>query len=120
MSYFYLRVHPASASVTNLSSKLFIPFAQIYGWSDTIPFHVQITGRATILRELLLPPPQSSSLNLVVPIRVYLTRQLSLHVRGRSYHRVIEIGEGVLSMLPQPISYVGFDAHEASIDWSDT
>ncbi|KAF7364904.1 hypothetical protein MVEN_00360900 [Mycena venus] len=45
-------------------------------------------------------------------------RRVSLFVRGEKQHRNISIGEGVLSILPPPISYSeNLNPHEATVDW---
>lgn len=96
-------------------SQLFIPSALIYGLSDTILFHLQISGPTAILRELVRPPPRPKSQD---PVHVYLMRRISLFVRGDRQRRDIEIGQGVLSMLPPPISSMEFNSQNAVLDWA--
>ncbi|KAJ7078660.1 hypothetical protein C8R44DRAFT_825197 [Mycena epipterygia] len=99
----------------NVHSSLFIPSALIYGLSDIILFHLQISGPAAILRELVRPPLRPKSQD---PARVYLMRRISLFVRGDRQQRDIEIGQGLLSMLPPPISSMEFNSQSAVLDWA--
>ncbi|KAJ7451637.1 hypothetical protein FB451DRAFT_1283860 [Mycena latifolia] len=91
---------------------LFVPSVLIYGLADSIPFHIQISGPAALLSGLVRPTSEN-------PLRVHLLRQVSLSVRGESQHRDMHIGEGVLSVLPPPISSVEVTSHnEATLDWA--
>ncbi|KAF7348302.1 hypothetical protein MSAN_01783900 [Mycena sanguinolenta] len=101
----------------NIHCSLFIPSALIYGLSDSIPIHLQISGPATKLMQLVRPPSANSKTQS--PVRVHLMRRISLFVRGERQCRNITIGEGVLSILPPPICYSEkCGPHEASIDWA--
>ncbi|KAJ7867984.1 hypothetical protein B0H13DRAFT_2064882 [Mycena leptocephala] len=96
----------------NVHCSLFIPSALIYGLSDSIPFHLQISGPTTLLLGLIRPSAQSE-------VRVHLMRRISLFVRGERQHHNISIGEGALSVLPPPISYSEeSNLDEATIDWA--
>ncbi|KAJ6584091.1 hypothetical protein DFH09DRAFT_1144252 [Mycena vulgaris] len=98
--------------VKNIHCSLFLPSVLVYGLSDRIPFHVQISGPAAILLGLVRTPLPSQNL-----VRVHLMRRISLFVRGERQHKDIGIGEGVVSGLPPPISSVE-NSHEATIDWA--
>ncbi|KAJ6508378.1 hypothetical protein C8R45DRAFT_441230 [Mycena sanguinolenta] len=101
----------------NIHCSLFIPSALIYGISDSIPFHLQISGPATKLMQLVRPP--SSKFKTQSPVRVHLMRRVSLFVCGERQCRSISFGEGALSILPPPICYSEKSGpHEASIDWA--
>ncbi|KAJ7069524.1 hypothetical protein C8F01DRAFT_1363695 [Mycena amicta] len=122
---------------------LFIPSSQTYALDDTIPFHLQVTGPAAMLRGLVTTPtptPRATSPTPTTsesshsrskspvassspsrPVRVYLLRKINLVIRGDRMHRSITLGEGLLSTLPPPISitesrFVHAHAH-AQIDW---
>ncbi|KAJ7022706.1 hypothetical protein C8F04DRAFT_1272292 [Mycena alexandri] len=82
--------------VNNIHCSLFIPSALIYGVADihTISFTDHWLARDA-------------------------GRTLSFFVRGQKQHRNIDMGEGILSALPPPITYPeesGFS--EAAIDWA--
>nr|GAT49299.1 predicted protein [Mycena chlorophos] len=88
---------------------LFIPSAQTYALQDDIPFHLQITGAASMLRGLVPKRPSSP-----VPVRVHLERQVNISLRGQHITRSVHLGEGSLSTLPPPICSSEADAQ---IDW---
>ncbi|KAF8214890.1 hypothetical protein K438DRAFT_765054 [Mycena galopus ATCC 62051] len=101
----------------NIHCSFFIPSALIYGLSDTIPFHLQITGPAAKLLGLVRTSSVKSKAQ--GPVRVHLMRRVSLFVHGERRHHDTSIGEGVLSVLPPPISYSEkLNPHEASVDWA--
>ncbi|KAF7299714.1 hypothetical protein HMN09_00977100 [Mycena chlorophos] len=88
---------------------LFIPSAQIYALQDAIPFHLQVTGPASMSRGLV---PKRSS--IPVPVRVHLERRVHISLRGQHITRSVHLGEGSLSTLPPPICSSEADAQ---IDW---
>ncbi|KAJ7143504.1 hypothetical protein C8R43DRAFT_567787 [Mycena crocata] len=97
----------------NVHCSLFIPSVLQYALSDSIPFHLQISGPAAMLSGFVRRPTCKT------PVRVHLMRQLALFVRGEGQHRDMNIGNGVLTVLPPPISStVELDEHEAVVDWS--
>ncbi|KAJ7367298.1 hypothetical protein DFH08DRAFT_837071 [Mycena albidolilacea] len=100
----------------NIQCSLFIPSVLIYGLSDSIPFHLQSSGPAAILKGMI--QPLSAESKTQHPVRVHLTRRVSLLVRGERQHRNIDIGEGVLSILPPPCYSELLDPRDASIDWA--
>ena len=112
-----------------------MPSVQIFALSDTIHFHVQLTGPLSSLRHFLPPPtlePVASSTvstkfnkkrNCIPPkptIRVFLLRQITVEVRGQKAWRDRNLGEGKLWPLPPGASSVNsphWDSQEASLDW---
>jgi hypothetical protein len=98
-----------------MSLQLFIPSVQIYGFSDTIPFHLQLSGSVSSLRALAVPTSQqpvksptpssaSSSLTRSIPetvgMRVMLSREIYVEVRGHRTKRTCGLGEGTFRPLP--------------------
>ncbi|KAK7048644.1 hypothetical protein R3P38DRAFT_2870614 [Favolaschia claudopus] len=110
----------------NIDCNLFIPSALTYGLSDSIPFHLQISGPAPILTELVRRPSPSGKAtkqqdNLNHPVCVHLMRRVSLLVHGESQDRDTCMGEGVLSFLPPPIAYSEkCNPQDAAVDWEGT
>ncbi|KAJ7625267.1 hypothetical protein DFH06DRAFT_1058642, partial [Mycena polygramma] len=97
---------------------LFVPSALVYGLPDSIPFHLQISGPAGLLLGLVRPSVQSA---IQKQVRVHLVRRVSLVVCGETKHLNLDIGEGVLSGLPPPISHSErSNSYEATIDWAGT
>lgn len=108
---------PLRSSTLNLAwPQLFIPSVLIYGLSDSIPFHLQSSGPAAILKGMIQPLFAESKTQH--PVRVHITRRVSLLVRGERQHRNIDIGEGVLSILPPPCYSELLDPRDASVDWA--
>ena len=97
------------------STQIFIPSIQTFAISDTIPFHLQLTGSIVSLRELL---PTSSPLLLPcddsqndtgkendillppVTIQVTISRQIMIEVNGRRKARSFILSEGKLWPVP--------------------
>ncbi|KAJ7791226.1 hypothetical protein B0H14DRAFT_2936568 [Mycena olivaceomarginata] len=103
-------------TLKNIQCSLFIPSVLIYGLSDSIPFHLQSSGPAAILKGMIQPLFAESKTQH--PVRVHITRRVSLLVRGERQHRNIDIGEGVLSILPPPCYSELLDPRDASVDWA--
>ncbi|KAJ7352247.1 hypothetical protein DFH08DRAFT_775109 [Mycena albidolilacea] len=97
----------SSSTLSPIQCQAFIPSARVFGLSDTIPLHLQISGCLSSLRELI-PPPSSRSNDEHSPIRVYLTRMVTFEYRGKSTWRIHRIGEGYFSPLPPTVN---FDCH---------
>ncbi|KAJ2917041.1 hypothetical protein MD484_g3397, partial [Candolleomyces efflorescens] len=109
-----------SPSQSPLNCHLFIPAGRVYGLKDTIPFHLQISGRISTLRELfssteltrvssaeshLTSTSSLPSFNHTPPtIRVFLMRQVTVEIRGQKSWRNIVAGEGTLSSVPPSMS----------------
>jgi len=124
-----------NSNIEPIHCHLFVPSVQIFALSDTIHFHVQLTGPLSSLRHFLPPPtlePVASSTvstkfnkkrNCIPPkptIRVFLLRQITVEVRGQKAWRDRNLGEGKLWPLPPGASSVNsphWDSQEASLDW---
>ncbi|KAG2009995.1 hypothetical protein CC2G_012856 [Coprinopsis cinerea AmutBmut pab1-1] len=131
-----------SSSLDPLPVHLFIPAGRVYGLQDTIPFHLQISGPVSSLKELFMSPSgaldrvlssdsrttasstQSNSKETKSPIRVYLMRQVTVEVRGEKAFRNTVIGEGSLTAVPPLMSScwsaTSSDCAEEHLDWEGT
>ncbi|TFK70937.1 hypothetical protein BDN72DRAFT_818177 [Pluteus cervinus] len=98
-----------NSKTTPIEAHLFLPSGRVYSLEDTIPFHIQLTGAVSSLRELLgtcTSPSSPSSLpsqlapRLRCALRVYLLRQVCLESRGRRSWRNITMGEGEVHPVP--------------------
>ncbi|KAJ7867983.1 hypothetical protein B0H13DRAFT_2064880 [Mycena leptocephala] len=96
-----------SSTLSPIQCQAFIPSVKVFGLSDIIPLHVQLSGPVSSLRELVLPPNQSSSEieHSYSPVRVYLTRMVSFEYRGKATWRVQRIGEGHSRPLPPVVNF---------------
>ncbi|KAJ7486173.1 hypothetical protein B0H11DRAFT_1141732 [Mycena galericulata] len=95
------------------SVQLYIPSALVYGLADRIPFHIQIIGPPAALRRLVHPTATTQN-----SVRVHLVRRVYFFMRENGHRRDIDIGEGVLSVLPPPISSLDQDSDQAAVDWA--
>ncbi|KAJ7133428.1 hypothetical protein C8R44DRAFT_611706 [Mycena epipterygia] len=99
-----------SSNLEPIQCQAFIPSVKVFGLADTIPLHLQISGRIFSLQEFVLPSsavcddvdPTKS------PVRVFLMRVITVECHGKTTSRVMRIGEGRFRPLP-PI--VKFDCH---------
>ncbi|KAJ3522242.1 hypothetical protein NMY22_g11974 [Coprinellus aureogranulatus] len=107
-----------ASSLTPLDVQTFIPAGRVYGIKDTIPFHLQLSGRVSSLRQLFASCTNldrvtsadshrtaSSSLSIKDSesdpiIRVYLMRQITVELRGQKAWRNVVLGEGTLTSVP--------------------
>ncbi|KAH8823809.1 hypothetical protein DL96DRAFT_1468914 [Flagelloscypha sp. PMI_526] len=123
---------PAQLEPTDNSKPVhfFIPTAKIYALSDTIPFHIQLTGAVSHLSEFL--PPSYTEPYLNAPpkkkrgrpahdvgeptIKVELIRQIVADIRGIRTFKNLRIGHGQLLPLPQARALPCNDC-EIALDW---
>ncbi|KAJ7091988.1 hypothetical protein B0H15DRAFT_834928 [Mycena belliarum] len=106
-----LTVGPDSLA-SDIYCDLFVPSIGVFGVTETVPFHLQLSGSIRSLRELLLRsravPDQS--------IRVYLLRQI---VAAEAKIRTV-LGEGSLLPLPPDIDglpNVSLSKYEEAVSW---
>ncbi|KAJ7145701.1 hypothetical protein C8R44DRAFT_655621 [Mycena epipterygia] len=92
---------------------LFLPMAEIFGLDDTIPFHVQLTGSVSSLREFLPESGDTASPGKTT-ISGTLVRQIIVDINGRRASRSFVVGHAKLASSPPGAAA---DAHEASLDW---
>ncbi|KAJ6611447.1 hypothetical protein B0H10DRAFT_368594 [Mycena sp. CBHHK59/15] len=127
----------SSSTLAPIQGQMFIPSVRVFGLSDTIPLHVQLSGPVSSLRELIPPPTQNhdaattvnyfNSLHLKPAVRVYMNRMVSFEYRGKLVWRVSRIGEGRALPLPPVMDYdCDFrdtnacgrcDSHVEDLDW---
>ncbi|KIK69761.1 hypothetical protein GYMLUDRAFT_34152 [Collybiopsis luxurians FD-317 M1] len=100
---------------------LFIPSVKVFALSETIPFHVQLTGELSSLRQLVYAKPSrfESSAKFAPKIRVYLLRQITVDVCGQKGWKNITLAEGALTPRPPPIA-TSSGGVEESLDWEGT
>ncbi|KAF9073476.1 hypothetical protein BDP27DRAFT_1215896 [Rhodocollybia butyracea] len=107
---------------------LFIPSVRMFGFSDTIHFHVQMTGSILSLRQLVCAKSSKSSSPgpsavLSAKIRVYLMRQIYGEVYGQKGLKNLTLAEGKFSPRPPPFTASSIGpihgnwATEESLDW---
>jgi len=98
--------------VPSIDSHLFIPSSKVYALSDTIPFHVNLTGSLRSLREFLPQPGKDS-----FPIHVHILRQTCVEVNGEKAWRNSIIGDGTVRGIPPPFSNITSASRDGSLDW---
>ncbi|KAF7345020.1 hypothetical protein MVEN_01664800 [Mycena venus] len=98
------------STVEQIDIHLFLPMVEIFGLEDTIPFHVQLTGSVSSLREFLPKSGDGEKATIVGS----LVRQIVVELGGRRATRNIVLGHAKMS--PRPPGAAA-DAHEASLDW---
>ncbi|KAJ6538878.1 hypothetical protein DFH09DRAFT_930149 [Mycena vulgaris] len=81
---------------------LFVPSVGVFGISETIPFHLQLSGSKNYLRELLL---LRSNLDRSQAIRVCLLRQIGTDYGNNGAKINTILGEGSIRSLPPAIDY---------------
>ncbi|PBK97374.1 hypothetical protein ARMGADRAFT_1026912 [Armillaria gallica] len=105
------------ATIEPIESNLFIPSVQIFSFSDIIPFHVQLSGPLSSLRQLFPQVPSSSSSQQQSSVTVTMLRQIAVDVRGTRSWKNTTIGEGKIRPVP-PASYSqSGSSQEESLDW---
>ena len=82
-------------------TQLLVPGARVYGLTDKIPLHVQLSGSLSSLQKFFLVSPHGpSSCYSEANIRVTVLRVLVLETRGQKTSRSTIVGEGRLSEMP--------------------
>lgn len=104
---------------TNLfeNYQLFIPSAEIFAITDTIPFHVQLCAPLASLQALADHPRTTSNQQSAKEfsyIRVFLLRQIIVTIHEQRAWRNFPIGEGTLRQLPPICSQSG---SFQTLDW---
>lgn len=147
----------SNSKLSPLPVHLFLPASRVYGLTDTIPFHLQISGPASRLRELFSQEDntldrcistdsrttastsssstrtwrpfgtRSGKVKAIHPavIRISITRQVVVELRGMKAWRNVVIGEGTLSSVPPNMAcYRPVDSDnecaEEHLDWEGT
>ncbi|KAF5389225.1 hypothetical protein D9757_003541 [Collybiopsis confluens] len=112
-----------------IDASLFIPAVRSFGLRDHIPYHVQLSGPITSLKEFYShaeyasnapPSTHNRSNNLMVTMSISIRRQVRVEVKGQCMWKSIAIANGVFTALPP-----SFDSDPSlqdptqhlSIDW---
>ncbi|KAF8190196.1 hypothetical protein K438DRAFT_1592301 [Mycena galopus ATCC 62051] len=108
----------AASTVQSMDLHLFLPAVEIFGLADTVPFHVQLTGAVSSLREFL--PASDDGSGGKATIVGSLVRQVIVDLDHRTATRSVVIGHAEMS--PRPPD-AGVDPHthgdesQASLNW---
>ncbi|KAJ7099968.1 hypothetical protein B0H15DRAFT_877217, partial [Mycena belliarum] len=104
----------------NLACDLFAPASRVFRVSDSIPFHLQVSGPAALIGEMFrrrrhafTHPPRSAE---ELPVRVYLLRRVIMRVGDKNARRSIVLGEGTLRSLP-PVFREGASSGTEALSW---
>jgi hypothetical protein len=92
--------------------QLFVPSLGVFGISETVPFHLQLSGSTRCLRDLFATPPYSVQRKHGSVLRVSLVRQIAVdesHI-GQKMNTILE--ECSLRPLPPGI----FGLHSSTSD----
>lgn len=92
-------------------NQLFIPGARVFGMTDKIPFHVQMSGPLASLKEFLLPTVSSTKKSQKrcpteypkPKVTVTVVRQINIETRGQKGWKNFVIGEAEISEVPPAI-----------------
>ncbi|KAJ7673519.1 hypothetical protein B0H17DRAFT_892010, partial [Mycena rosella] len=114
-----------SSNLAPIQCQAFIPSVKIFGLSDTIPVHLQMSGPLASLREFMEPssPSPGDIDDGESPMHIYLTRMVEFKYRGKAVSRVMRIGEGHMRPPPPIVNFnctplcVPDDACVQSLDW---
>ncbi|KAJ7108016.1 hypothetical protein C8R43DRAFT_1140154 [Mycena crocata] len=106
------------SSLGALDIHLFIPAAEVFALSDTIPFSVQLTGPVDSLREFLPDSAATTSRPAKIGITVTLMRNLVLDIHGCPEPCWIAAGHATLASTPPGASSAAEPADCASLDWT--
>jgi hypothetical protein len=114
--------------IAPIYSTLFIPSVQVFGFTDKIPFHLQLSGSLRSMRELVhLTSSASSPLSgetIKMPnIRVTLQRDVIVGVYPTRAFKSTIIGEGNLTALPPNVDLVDSESlggGQLSLDFEGT
>ncbi|KAJ7795138.1 hypothetical protein B0H14DRAFT_3555455, partial [Mycena olivaceomarginata] len=99
------------STVQSIDLHLFLPVVEIFGLTDTIPFHVQLTGFVSSLLGFV-PELEDTEKSTIVGS---LVRQIVFDLNGRHMTRSIALGDAKMTPRPPGAAAV-LDAHEASLD----
>lgn len=122
-------------SLGSLNVNFFLPAVRTFGLRDSIPYHIQISGSISSLKEfhsnvqynldsesLSSSPLRSRSNNLTLTMSVSLRRQVRVDVKSQSVRKGSLIGTGTLNAVAPPIE-LDLTLHslqEMTLDWEGT
>ncbi|RDB24842.1 hypothetical protein Hypma_007770 [Hypsizygus marmoreus] len=120
----------SNSKVESIDCHFVLPSASTFALTDAVPFHIQLHGSLTSLRELLPPAcpllvPQPlfgsrpiGSSTRTLPIQVLITRQVVVEVNERRSLKNTILGVGRIWPLPPPITRPEDDPlAEISVGW---
>ncbi|KAJ6604013.1 hypothetical protein B0H10DRAFT_2314352 [Mycena sp. CBHHK59/15] len=81
---------------------LFAPSVGAFSVTDTIPFHLQLSGTPSAIDSVFHPSHPASNSAARLPIRVHLLRCVTMDAGDRKATRRIVLGEGALRPLRPP------------------
>ncbi|KAJ7028498.1 hypothetical protein C8F04DRAFT_963824, partial [Mycena alexandri] len=93
---------------------LFVPSVGVFGVSEVVPFHLQLSGPTRSLRNLLanLGPRSPSPI-----IRVYLLRQIAVEIKGQGPTKINTIlADGLLRPLPPAVFGLHASMHTSTLE----
>ncbi|KAJ7354626.1 hypothetical protein DFH08DRAFT_691450 [Mycena albidolilacea] len=96
---------------------LFVPSLGVFGISETVPFHLQLSGPTRCLRDLFVTPPYSVQQKYSSVLRVSLLRQIAVdesHI-GQKINTILE--ECSLRPLPPGIFGVHSSTSDDVLNW---
>ena len=132
---YILKMEPKSGSNTKpIECHFLLPSVHSYSISDTVPFHIQLRGPLASLSEVITPESpllhpsidsgaHSAGVDLSSdgphPVRVFIARQVHIHVKGLSRFRTITVGTAKIWPIPPVISPEGEGGSEEEmcLDW---
>ncbi|KAJ6508379.1 hypothetical protein C8R45DRAFT_859380 [Mycena sanguinolenta] len=97
------QMNTRTPGLSPIQCEAFIPSVKVFGLSDTIPLHLQLSGPLSSLRELISPCLVGGDL-VHSPVHVYLARKVTFEHHTTSAWRIQRIGEGHFPPLPLAIS----------------
>jgi len=124
-------MRPSDVEIGPIICHLFVPAGRIYGLTDTINFHIQLTGPSCSLYKLfsetyLASDSENSTIKKKSKqkpfIHVNLLRQISVISHGLNSWSNSILGEGTIWPIPPDISSCGATCRsslcgESNIDW---
>ncbi|KAF7357854.1 DUF3844 domain-containing protein [Mycena venus] len=108
---------PDSTRAPDVHCDLFVPSVGVFGISEVVPFHLQLSGSTHSLRDLFLPPSNSVR-GTPIPnsiLRVYLLRQIVVDSIGQKKNTIL--GECPLRPLPPGIFGSRPSASDDALNW---
>ncbi|KAJ7213850.1 hypothetical protein GGX14DRAFT_696667 [Mycena pura] len=102
--------------VSPIQCQVFIPSIGIFGLKDSIPLHLQLSGALASLRELVVPPrarsrpavaspDRSAEARAHEPVRVYLTRMVTVNHLDKLTMRVQRLCAADVAPLPPAVDF---------------
>ncbi|KAJ6498777.1 hypothetical protein C8R45DRAFT_1125506 [Mycena sanguinolenta] len=94
---------------SDIHCDLFVPSLGVFGISETIPFHLQLSGSTHRLRNLFIPPSDNPI------VRVSLLRQIAIETIGQKTNTILE--NCPLRPLPPGIFGLHSSTSDDTLNW---